>query len=134
MVVHDDGEVVADGCFSVIQNSNPYTYVGHRPFNLSPDVTLDGPLTAMTLTELRSGPFIKLMFATLRSRDAMLRSPIVSYHPGVRWLEIAMDDPVPFQVDGDAMGDAERKRDRLLDQLARQAQAHMEERRATRLH
>ena len=34
----------------------------------------------------------------------------------------------------DAMGDAERKRDRLLDQLARQAQAHMEERRATRLH
>jgi hypothetical protein len=33
-----------------------------------------------------------------------------------------------------AMGDAERKRDRLLDQLARQAQAYVEERRATRLH
>lgn len=107
-VTHDDGSVVADGCFSVVQNSNPYTYVGHRPFNLSPDVTLDGPLTAMTLTELRSGPFLRLMFATLRSRDAMLHSPIVSYHPGVEWLEIEMDDPVPYQVDGDDMGDARR--------------------------
>lgn len=33
-----------------------------------------------------------------------------------------------------AMGEAEHKRDRLLDQLARQAQAHLEQRRATRLH
>lgn len=33
-----------------------------------------------------------------------------------------------------AMGEAERKRDRLLDQLARQAQAYVQERRATRLH
>ena len=32
------------------------------------------------------------------------------------------------------MGEAERKRDRLLDQLARQAQAYVEERRGTRLH
>ena len=32
------------------------------------------------------------------------------------------------------MGDAEKKRDRLLDQLARQAQAYVEERQATRLH
>ena len=33
-----------------------------------------------------------------------------------------------------AMGEAEKKRDRLLDQLARQAQAYVEERQATRLH
>lgn len=33
-----------------------------------------------------------------------------------------------------AMGEAERKRDRLLDQLARQAQAYVDERRVERLH
>ena len=107
-VTYDDGTTTEDGCFSVVQNSNPYTYVGKRPFNLSPDVTLDGPLTAMTITELTSGPFIKLMFATLRSRDAMKRSPIVDYHPNVSSLVIDTFRPVPYQVDGDDLGDAIR--------------------------
>ena len=105
-VVYDDGTTTERGCFSIVQNSNPYTYVGKRPFNLSPDVTLDGPLSAMTLTELKSGPFIKLMFETLRSRDAMLRSDIVDYHPDVNSLTVEMLHPVPYQVDGDDLGDA----------------------------
>lgn len=107
-VTHDDGTTTERGCFAVVQNSNPYTYVGRRPFNLSPDVTLDGPLTAMTLTELKSAPFIKLMSATLRSRDAMQRSAIVDYHPDVSSLTVEMFHPVPYQVDGDDLGDTER--------------------------
>ncbi|MFN8051925.1 MAG: diacylglycerol kinase family protein [Acidimicrobiales bacterium] len=105
-VTYDDGTVVPNGFFSVIQNSNPYTYVGHRPFNLSPDVTLEGPLTAMTLTELKSPSFLRLMFATLRERDAMKRSPIVDYRADVSALTISMDQPMPYQVDGDDLGDA----------------------------
>lgn len=107
-VIYEDGTTTEDGSFAVVQNTNPYTYVGHRPFNLSPDVTLDGPLTAMTLTELRSRPFIGLMFATLRSRDAMQRSAIVDYRPDVSSLTVEMLRPTPYQVDGDDLGDAER--------------------------
>lgn len=106
-VTYGDGTTTENGCFSVVQNTNPYTYVGTHPFNLSPDVTLDGPLTAMTLTELKSGSFLKLMFASLRSRDAMTRSPIVDYHPHVTSLAFDMFGPVPYQVDGDDLGDAE---------------------------
>ncbi|MBX7069584.1 MAG: diacylglycerol kinase family lipid kinase [Microthrixaceae bacterium] len=107
-VEYDDGTSTDDGCFTVVQNSNPYTYVGKRPFNLSPDVTLDGPLCAMTLTALQTSPFLKLMLATLRSRDAMQHSPIVDYHAGVSSLSIDMFRPVPYQVDGDDLGDALR--------------------------
>jgi len=106
-IAYDDGTTTENGCFCIVQNTNPYTYVGKRPFNLSPDVTLEGPLTAMTLTELKSGPFIKLMFATLRSRDAMIRSDIVDYHPNLGSLKVEMFHPVPYQVDGDDLGDAE---------------------------
>ena len=45
------------------------------------------------------------MFETLRSRDAMLRSDIVDYHPDVNSLTVEMLHPVPYQVDGDDLGD-----------------------------
>ena len=107
-VVFPDGSTVENGFFSVIQNSNPYTYVGTRPFNLSAEVRLDGPLCAMTLTELDSWSFLRLMFASLRSRDTLTRSTIVDYRPDVTSMVMEMHHPTPYQVDGDDLGDTER--------------------------
>lgn len=104
-VTYEDGTVVENGYFSVVMNSNPYTYVGPRPFNLSPDVTLDGPLAAVTLTDMTSGPFLKLMLGTLRSADSLVSNPIIDYRSDVRRLTIDAHPPVPYQVDGDDIGD-----------------------------
>lgn len=105
-VHHEDGRVVEDGYFTVVQNTNPYTYVGHRPFNVSPDLTLVDPLSATTLTALRSRAFIGLMGATLRSRDAFVTHDIVDFVGKTTSLRITATTPVPHQVDGDDVGDA----------------------------
>ena len=39
---------VADGYFTIVLNTNPYTYLGNRPFDLSPAATLDRALVAVT--------------------------------------------------------------------------------------
>lgn len=104
-VTYEDGTVVKDGYFSVVMNSNPYTYVGPRPFNLSPDVTLDSPLAAVTLTQMATRPFVKLMLGTLRSVHALKSNPIIDYRSDVHRLTIDADTPVPYQVDGDDLGD-----------------------------
>lgn len=105
-VHHEDGRTVDDAYFTVAQNSNPYTYVGHRPFNVSPHLTLVDPLAVTTLTELRARSFLGLMFATLRSRDALATHPIVDHVAKTNGFTITAVDPVAYQADGDDLGDA----------------------------
>jgi hypothetical protein len=43
---------IDDGYFSIVLNTNPYTYLGNRPLDLSPAATLD-PLVVVTFRTLR---------------------------------------------------------------------------------
>ena len=38
--------VVAEGPYAVVSNSDPYSYVGHRPLRIAPDASLDDALTS----------------------------------------------------------------------------------------
>lgn len=107
-VSHPDGTVVEDGYFTVVLNTNPYTYLGTRPFNLSPDAALDRPLVVVTIRRMATLPFLRLMVGTLRSADATRRSRIVDYRADVSSLVVEGYGPVPFQVDGDDLGDVGR--------------------------
>ncbi len=40
-----DDEVIGEGPYAVISNSDPYTYVGHRPLRIAPGASLDDELT-----------------------------------------------------------------------------------------
>lgn len=107
-ITYEDGVRVDGGYFSVILNTNPYTYVGTTPFSLSPDATLDRPLAAVTMTKMKSLSFLRLMFATLRSPDATTRSSIVDYRADLFGATIEAYHPTPYQVDGDDCGDEMR--------------------------
>lgn len=107
-LTHADGAVVEDGYFTVVLNSNPYTYVGHRPFDLSPHASLDRPLVSATITRLVSWQFLGLMMSALRSSGALERSELCDYRSDVTRLTIEAYDQVPYQVDGDDLGDATR--------------------------
>ena len=108
-VRHANGEVDEAGFFTVVMNTNPYTYVGTKPFNLSLDAALDRPLCVVTVTKMKTVPFLRLLAQTLRQPDAPTRSPIVSYRSDVEQLRIeGREGPIPYQVDGDDAGDAER--------------------------
>lgn len=104
-VIHDDGTVVDDGYFTIVLNTNPYTYLGNRPFNVDPAATLDRGLSVVVVRTLDAHRFLPLVVSALGS-GAMLRSS--------RWVHLRRDvahcvvkghGPVPYQVDGDHLGD-----------------------------
>ena len=103
-----DGRAVDDGYFTIVLNTNPYTYLGNRPLDLSPAATLDdaarrdhvphhdawAPILARARSALRGGG--------VRSIEQLLewrcRRAIIVEH----------DTPFPYQLDGDYLGDVER--------------------------
>ena len=104
----DDGTVLDDGFFTVVLNTNPYTYLGTRPFNLSPDAALDRALAVVNVRKMSTAPFLRLLLQTLRSADATTRSRIVDYRADVTSMVVEAYGSVPYQVDGDDLGDVER--------------------------
>jgi diacylglycerol kinase family enzyme len=105
-VHHADGTVVDDGYFTIVFNSNPYTYLGSRPLNIAPEATLDRPLAAMTLRTLGFAPFITLILSSLGTGARIRRDRRVDYRHDVTSLEIEAYGGVPYQVDGDFLGEA----------------------------
>lgn len=107
-VRHADGTVVDDSYFSIVFNTNPYTYVGTRPFNLAPDATLDRGLVSLSIRTLRLFPFTGLIGSALFSGAHLRASSHTEYRTDLEALTATGHGPVPYQVDGDYLGDAER--------------------------
>lgn len=106
-VHHADGSVVDDGYMTVVLNTNPYTYVGNRPFQLAPDATLDRPLTAVTVRSMRTIPFLNIMASALGSGARLRSSKLIDYRPDVSAMTVKGYGPFPYQVDGDYLGEIE---------------------------
>jgi diacylglycerol kinase family enzyme len=107
-VRHDDGSVVDDGLFALCQNTNPYTFLGNRPFNSAPDAGLDKPLTMITIRDLDLIPTLTYVLSALASGVRLRRHRHVVYSTGQHRIEVTGHGPFPYQVDGDYLGDTER--------------------------
>ena len=76
--VRVDGSTTADeGMFTVCLNTNPYSYVGTRPFNVDPTATLDSALSIVTVRSLDLLPTIALLSSALGSGAASSSGPHV---------------------------------------------------------
>lgn len=106
-IVHADGSVVEDAYFSVCLNLNPYTFVGNRPFNLSTDATLDRGLANVGITSMRTAPFLRLLGSALGTGQALRAASTVDYRADLSAIRFEGYGPVPYQVDGDHLGDIE---------------------------
>lgn len=98
---------VDDAYFSVVMNSDPYTFVGKRPFTVAPTATLDRPFSVITLRTLAFGPFLTTMLDALRNRDGITSTEHVDVQTGVSEVVLRRSTSMPFQVDGDYLGEAE---------------------------
>ncbi len=107
-VHHADGSVVDDGYFCIVLNTNPYTYVGTRPFNAAPDATLDRGLVSLTFRTLRPAPFLGLVASALLSGEHLRHSRHTEYRTDLAELTVTGHGPFPYQVDGDYLGETER--------------------------
>jgi diacylglycerol kinase family enzyme len=106
-VHHTDGTVVDDAYLTIVLNTNPYTYLGDRPLDLAPEATLDRGLAAVTLRTMAFGRFLRIIGSALGTGRALRRSRWVDHRTDLPGLTVRAFGPVPYQVDGDHLGDAE---------------------------
>ena len=103
-VEHDHTTV--DGFFTVVLNTNPYTYLGNRPLDLSPAATLDRGLVAITFRSMSLGAILGGLGGALRG-GGVEASDTLDVRTDLASLRItaAHDHGVPYQLDGDYLGE-----------------------------
>jgi len=98
--------MVDDGYFTIVLNTNPYTYLGNRPLAIAPDAGLDQPLVSVTMRTLAFRRFAPILLEAVAAPARLQRSRWVSYRTGVTEMIVSGHGPFPYQVDGDHLGDA----------------------------
>jgi diacylglycerol kinase family enzyme len=101
------GHDVPDGYFTIVLNTNPYTYLGHRPLSLSPAAQLHRGLVVVTFRSLRASVILGAMGLALRS-GTLPPSAAVDIQTDLIELAVGAPTPFPYQVDGDHLGDTRR--------------------------
>lgn len=105
--VRRPGNEPVDGYFSIVLNTNPYTYLGNRPLDLSPAATLDRGLVAITFRSLTVGALLGSLGGALRGGGIPPKAH-VDVQEDVTALTISHDTPFPYQLDGDYLGETSR--------------------------
>ncbi len=98
---------VEDGYFTIVLNTNPYTYLGNRPLDLSPAATLDRGLVAITFRTMKVGAILGGLGGALRG-GGVKASETLDVHTDLSELTISHDTPFPYQLDGDYLGETKR--------------------------
>lgn len=106
-VRYPDGRSVEDAVFVIIANTNPYTFVGNRPFDIAPAATLDRALSTVAVRDLRVWRILQLAVAALRSADRLARVPGVTIRADVTDCEIVGHGSFPVQMDGESLGESD---------------------------
>jgi len=101
-----DGSSVEDGYYAVCMNTSPYTYLGPRGLTLSQDTGPGRGIAALTVRTL-SLPTMFALFASAMGTGKRLRANRrVDHHSGLMNFKMVGHRPVPYQVDGDYLGEA----------------------------
>jgi diacylglycerol kinase family enzyme len=101
------GERVDDGYFTVVLNTSPYTYLGERPLHVAPEATLERGLACLVVRRLDLRTTLALAGSALGTGHRARTAPWSRYATDLPGLRVVGHGPVPYQVDGDYLGEAE---------------------------
>ena len=99
-----DGRAIPNGFFSVVLNTNPYTFVGKHPIHLSSAASLEKKLVVVTFRKMTTPLMLKTLYSALR-RGGLETSSGIDIATDVEHLKIEFPAPFPYQLDGDYLGD-----------------------------
>jgi diacylglycerol kinase family enzyme len=105
--IRGGGPDLDDGFFTVVLNTNPYTYLGNLPLDLSADAALDRGLVAITFRTMRATAILGSLAGALRG-GGVQAAPHLDIRSDVSELVVEHESPFPYQVDGDALGSTKR--------------------------
>ena len=100
----DDGLVVDDATFTLCLKTNPYTFLGNRPFDVAPEAGFDTGLSVVAFRKLKLGTLVGAAGKALTGRRVTSNRQISVAHD-VQSLQVTGHGPFPYQVDGDFLGD-----------------------------
>jgi diacylglycerol kinase family enzyme len=106
-VRYPDGDAIEDGYFSIVLNTNPYTYLGNRPLDLSPAATLDRGLVAVTFRTMRAGAILAGLGGALRGGGVKPTRNLAA-RTDLDELTVEHVRAFPYQLDGDYLGETTR--------------------------
>ena len=104
----DNGAAIDDGYFAICLNTNPYTYLGNRPFNVIPEPTLDRGLAIVTFRSLALIPLLQAAASALGFGRDIRRQKHLDVRTDLANFVVDGHGPFPYQVDGDYLGETER--------------------------
>lgn len=106
MTLHTPDGLRFDGVrIAICGNSNPYTYLGKRPFRVAPKASLESGLDLTAIRTMRTTTILRILFTAFGSASHVAHPSVTALHD-VESFELHADRPVPFQVDGDIAGEA----------------------------
>jgi diacylglycerol kinase family enzyme len=106
LVLTREGAEPIELALALICNADPWTYLADRPVRPCPDATFDTGLDVMGLTRTHTIPTLRTLAQILAKDGHPHGKRVVTLHD-VPELTLTASSPLPFQVDGDLVGDRE---------------------------
>jgi diacylglycerol kinase family enzyme len=102
-----DGETHDDVYFLIVANSDPWTYIGHRPLRPTPGVTLD---TGLAVYARRRMSALGMLYSMARMSGTRPRVGKRGAHVArdLETVTVRADQPMPVEVDGDYLEPREK--------------------------
>ena len=94
---------------ALVCNTDPWTYLGSRPVRPCPDASFDTGLDVLGLTAIPTLRTLRTVSQLLR-KDGMPHGKHVVVLHDLPELTLTAEAPLPFQLDGDEIGDRESVR------------------------
>lgn len=114
------GRGLDDGRLAICLNTSPYTYLNERPVELAPGTDLGAGLSLVVLRSLGLPTLLGVLASALVSRPApSLLGRRVEVWRGLHHYSLTARRRLPYQVDGDHLGEAERFSFRLVPDALR---------------
>jgi diacylglycerol kinase family enzyme len=107
-VAVEGAPTLTDGMFSIVMNTNPYTFLGDRPLDLVPGTGLDTALAVVTFRRLTVGALVPALLKALKGGGLPTDTPQLDVRRGVTGAVLEHTEPFPYQVDGDYLGETRR--------------------------
>jgi diacylglycerol kinase family enzyme len=98
------GEVLGGLHLAIVQNLDPYTFLGRRALRLCPQADVDGRLDCMAMDTLAARTVVPVLLSAFgrATHPANPHVVMLTDRPAIR---IECDRPLPFQMDGEFIGE-----------------------------
>lgn len=103
----DQGPDVTGSFFTIVMNTNPYTFLGQRPLDLVPSTDLANGLSVVSFTTMNATHILRSLGSALRG-GGVTPQPWLDIRTGVHHVVTESGRSYPYQLDGDYLGEIQR--------------------------